>query len=135
MPCISLKWTIVLQKRLICIFSFFPYAGLHARTTRVLLFMVIPGNLIFLYTIRVLQAGHTTLTVIFTSVYLLAGLIQVMIATRSVDSKSMSSLWRPITTKGGHQMGQSERKANTFSQRKARENIHEQKKNGILVIR
>lgn len=39
--------------------------------------MVIPGNLIFLYTIRVLQAGHTTLTLLFTSVYLLAGLIQV----------------------------------------------------------
>ena len=51
--------------------------GLHARTTRVLLFLVIPGNLIFLYTIRVLQAGHTTLTLIFTSAYLLAGLIQV----------------------------------------------------------
>lgn len=42
-----------------------------------LLFMVIPGNLIFLYTIRVLQAGHTTLTLMFTSGYLLAGLIQV----------------------------------------------------------
>lgn len=54
-------------------------SGLHARTTRVLLFMVIPGNLIFLYTIRVLQAGHTTLTLIFTLGYLLAGLIQVTI--------------------------------------------------------
>jgi len=43
------------------------------------LFMVIPGNLIFLYTIRVLQAGHTTLTLIFTSGYLMAGLIQVAI--------------------------------------------------------
>ena len=57
----------------LCFFN----TGLHARTTRVLLFMVLPGNLIFLYTIRVLQAGHTTLTLIFTSVYLLAGLIQV----------------------------------------------------------
>lgn len=61
-----------------CIDTFFG-EGLHARTTRVLLFMVIPGNLIFLYTIRVLQAGHTTLTVLFTSVYLLAGLIQVAV--------------------------------------------------------
>lgn len=61
-----------------CIDTFFG-SGLHARTTRVLLFMVIPGNLIFLYTIRVLQAGHTTLTLLFTSVYLQAGLIQVAI--------------------------------------------------------
>ncbi|XP_020600553.1 solute carrier family 41 member 1-like isoform X2 [Orbicella faveolata] len=61
-----------------CIDTFFG-SGLHARTTRVLLFMVIPGNLTFLYTIRVLQAGHTTLTLIFTSGYLLAGLIQVAI--------------------------------------------------------
>lgn len=61
-----------------CVDTFFG-SGLHARTTRVLLFMVLPGNLIFLYTIRVLQAGHTTLTLIFTSVYLLAGLIQVAI--------------------------------------------------------
>lgn len=61
-----------------CIDTFFG-GGLHARTTRVLLFMVIPGNLIFLYTIRVLQAGHTTLTLLFTSVYLLAGLIQVAV--------------------------------------------------------
>lgn len=58
---------------------FFPILGVHARTTRVLLFMVIPGNLIFLYTIRVLQAGHTTLTLMFTSGYLLAGLIQVFV--------------------------------------------------------
>ena len=59
--------------------QFFPILGVHARTTRVLLFMVIPGNLIFLYTIRVLQAGHTTLTLMFTSGYLLAGLIQVFV--------------------------------------------------------
>lgn len=59
--------------------NFFPIQGVHARTTRVLLFMVIPGNLIFLYTIRVLQAGHTTLTLMFTSGYLLAGLIQVFV--------------------------------------------------------
>lgn len=61
-----------------CIDTFFG-SGLHSRTARVLLFMVIPGNLIFLYTIRVLQAGHTTLTLFFTSGYLLAGLIQVTI--------------------------------------------------------
>lgn len=67
-----------------CIDTFFG-SGLHARTTRVLLFMVIPGNLIFLYTIRVLQAGHTTLTVIFTSVYLLAGLIQVAVLLLSAN--------------------------------------------------
>ena len=76
-------WTLIkpfeTRLRFMCWFfsPLFLIQGLHARTTRVLLFMVIPGNLIFLYTIRVLQAGHTTLTLIFTSGYLMAGLIQV----------------------------------------------------------
>ncbi|XP_065350062.1 solute carrier family 41 member 1-like isoform X2 [Cloeon dipterum] len=51
--------------------------GGHARTARILLAMVIPGHLIFSYTISYLQAGHTSLTPIFVVVYLLAALIQV----------------------------------------------------------
>ncbi|XP_017879171.1 uncharacterized protein LOC108624414 isoform X2 [Ceratina calcarata] len=51
--------------------------GGHARTARVLLMMVIPGHLIFGYTISYLQAGHTSLTPIFLSFYLLAALLQV----------------------------------------------------------
>nr|CAD7199054.1 unnamed protein product [Timema douglasi] len=51
----------------------------HSRTARVLLMMVIPGHLIFSYTISYLQAGHTSLTPIFVVVYLTASLIQVVL--------------------------------------------------------
>ncbi|XP_066997122.1 solute carrier family 41 member 1 [Anabrus simplex] len=52
--------------------------GGHARTARVLLMMVIPGHLIFSYTISYLQAGHTSLTPVFVLVYLIAALLQVV---------------------------------------------------------
>ena len=39
--------------------------------------MVIPGHLIFSYTISYLQAGHTSFTPIFLIVYLTAALVQV----------------------------------------------------------
>ncbi|XP_070557928.1 solute carrier family 41 member 1-like [Ptychodera flava] len=51
--------------------------GPHSKTARVLFCMVIPGHLIFLYTISYLQAGHTTITIIFTVGYLLVALLQV----------------------------------------------------------
>lgn len=51
--------------------------GGHARTARVLLTMVIPGHLIFGYTISYLQAGHTSFTPIFLIVYLTAAVVQV----------------------------------------------------------
>jgi len=38
--------------------------------------MVIPGHLIFAYTISYLQAGHTSLTPIFVVVYLVAAMFQ-----------------------------------------------------------
>jgi solute carrier family 41 len=58
------------------LFISFCSAGGHARTARVLLLMVIPGHLIFAYTISYLQAGHTSLTPIFVVVYLLAAMFQ-----------------------------------------------------------
>lgn len=39
--------------------------------------MVIPGHLIFSYTISYLQAGHTSFTPIFMVIYLTAALLQV----------------------------------------------------------
>lgn len=51
--------------------------GGHARTARVLLMMVIPGHLIFSYTISYLQAGHTSFTPIFIMIYLIAAMLQV----------------------------------------------------------
>ncbi|XP_058791348.1 solute carrier family 41 member 1-like isoform X2 [Phymastichus coffea] len=48
-------------------------------TARVLLMMVVPGHLIFSYTISYLQAGHTSFTPIFMTVYLTAALLQVIL--------------------------------------------------------
>ncbi|KAK1137597.1 hypothetical protein K0M31_002100 [Melipona bicolor] len=60
-------------------FYVFCTKGGHARTARVLLTMVIPGHLIFSYTISYLQAGHTSFTPIFLIVYLTAALVQVIL--------------------------------------------------------
>jgi len=53
-------------------------AGSHARTTRVLMFMVVPGHIIFIYTISCMKAGHTSLTTLFVMIYLVAALLQVL---------------------------------------------------------
>ncbi|CAL4077647.1 unnamed protein product [Meganyctiphanes norvegica] len=64
---------------LICLspFSAFFSSGGHPRTARVLLFLVIPGQLCFVYAIDYLKAGHTSLTPVFIIVYLFVALIQV----------------------------------------------------------
>ncbi|XP_035677621.1 solute carrier family 41 member 1-like [Branchiostoma floridae] len=54
-------------------------SGVHSRTARVLFLLVVPGHLIFLYLIAYANAGHTTITAIFTVVYLIAAMIQVAI--------------------------------------------------------
>ncbi|XP_063980803.1 solute carrier family 41 member 1-like [Diachasmimorpha longicaudata] len=59
--------------------SVFLAPGGHARTARVLLMMVIPGHLIFSYTISYLQAGHTSFTATFIIVYLFAAMLQVVL--------------------------------------------------------
>lgn len=51
----------------------------HAGTARMLMLMVIPGHLIFSYTISYLQAGHTSFTPIFMVIYLTAALVQVFL--------------------------------------------------------
>lgn len=49
----------------------------HARTTRVLMTMVIPGHVIFIYTIDYIKDGDTSLNSVFVVVYLLAAVVQV----------------------------------------------------------
>ena len=49
----------------------------HARTARILIGLVIPGHLLFAYTIHYLEAGHTSPTAVFLIVYLTAALTQV----------------------------------------------------------
>ncbi|XP_043477223.1 solute carrier family 41 member 1-like isoform X1 [Leptopilina heterotoma] len=51
--------------------------GLHARTTRVLMTMVIPGHIIFIYLINYMKDGNTSLTPLFVFVYLCAAVLQV----------------------------------------------------------
>ncbi|CAL7937314.1 unnamed protein product [Xylocopa violacea] len=51
--------------------------GTHARTTRVLMAMVIPGHIIFIYLINYMKDGNTSLTPLFVFVYLCAAMLQV----------------------------------------------------------
>ncbi|KOC59361.1 Solute carrier family 41 member 1 [Habropoda laboriosa] len=51
--------------------------GIHARTTRVLMAMVIPGHIIFIYMINYMKDGNTSLTPLFVFVYLCAAMLQV----------------------------------------------------------
>ncbi|KAG9339918.1 hypothetical protein JZ751_022231 [Albula glossodonta] len=54
-------------------------SGANHRSAQVLLLLVVPGHLIFLYTIHLMKSGHTTLTPIFMTVYLAAALLQFFI--------------------------------------------------------
>lgn len=56
-----------------------PPGPVISNTTKLLLLMVIPGQLVFTYTISFLQAGHTSLTPVFLLVYMCAALTQVLI--------------------------------------------------------
>ncbi|XP_050394026.1 solute carrier family 41 member 1 [Patella vulgata] len=51
----------------------------NARAARVLICLVIPGQLLFIYTISYMKAGHTSITLIFNVTYLSAALLQVAI--------------------------------------------------------
>lgn len=51
--------------------------GVNNKSAQVLLLLVIPGHLIFLYTIHLMKSGHTSLTVVFVVVYLFAAVLQV----------------------------------------------------------
>jgi len=55
------------------------FLGLNSKTVRVLLAMVVPGHLIFIYSIKFMNAGHTTTSLNFVLIYNTAALIQVRI--------------------------------------------------------
>lgn len=54
-----------------------PAPDVNSRSARVLFLLVVPGHLVFLYTISCMQGGHTTLTLIFIVFYMTAALLQV----------------------------------------------------------
>ncbi|XP_062374454.1 solute carrier family 41 member 2 [Sardina pilchardus] len=68
-------------------------SGANHRSAQVLLSLVVPGHLIFLYTIHLMKSGHTTLTPIFTFVYLAAALLQVFLLLCFSDWM-VHSMWR-----------------------------------------
>uniref|UniRef100_A0A3Q3NFB8 Solute carrier family 41 member n=1 Tax=Mastacembelus armatus TaxID=205130 RepID=A0A3Q3NFB8_9TELE len=67
--------------------------GANHRSAQVLLLLVVPGHLIFLYTIHLMKSGHTTLTPIFMSVYLAAAMLQVLLLLCIAD-QMVHSMWR-----------------------------------------
>ncbi|KAI3357197.1 hypothetical protein L3Q82_015654 [Scortum barcoo] len=60
-------------------------SGLNSKSARVLLMLVIPGHLVFLLTIFLLQGGEAPVTVAFTICYLCAALLQVAILLYIAD--------------------------------------------------
>lgn len=67
--------------------------GANHRSAQVLLLLVLPGHLLFLYTIHLMKSGHTTLTPIFMAVYLAAALLQVFLLLCIADWM-VYSMWR-----------------------------------------
>ncbi|KAM4625152.1 solute carrier family 41 member 1-like [Polymixia lowei] len=54
-------------------------SGVNSKSARVLVILVVPGHLLFLYSVQLLQGGHTALTPAFVVCYLCAALLQVVI--------------------------------------------------------
>uniref|UniRef100_A0A8C2A4U7 Solute carrier family 41 member n=1 Tax=Cyprinus carpio TaxID=7962 RepID=A0A8C2A4U7_CYPCA len=67
--------------------------GANNRSAQVLLLLVIPGHLIFLYTIDLMERGHTSLTPVFMVVYLAAALFQVFLLLCIADWM-VHSMWK-----------------------------------------
>lgn len=64
-----------------------------SKSSRVLVLLVVPGHLLFLYTIHLLQGGHAVLTPTFVTCYLSAALLQVVILLY-VASAMVQWLWQ-----------------------------------------
>ncbi|XP_046707286.1 solute carrier family 41 member 1-like isoform X6 [Silurus meridionalis] len=60
-------------------------SAVNSRSARVLLLLVVPGHLLFLYTVQLLQGGHTAMTPAFICCYLCAALLQVIILLYVAD--------------------------------------------------
>uniref|UniRef100_A0A8C1EN18 Solute carrier family 41 member n=1 Tax=Cyprinus carpio carpio TaxID=630221 RepID=A0A8C1EN18_CYPCA len=67
--------------------------GANHRSAQVLLLLVVPGHLIFLYTIDLMERGHTSLTPVFMVVYLAAALFQVFLLL-CISDWMVHSMWK-----------------------------------------
>ncbi|KAM4619215.1 solute carrier family 41 member 2 [Polymixia lowei] len=68
-------------------------SGPNHRSAQVLLLLVIPGQVIFLYTIHLMKGGHTSPTPVFITVFLSAALIQVF-SLLCIADWMVHCLWR-----------------------------------------
>ncbi|KAL2090599.1 hypothetical protein ACEWY4_012862 [Coilia grayii] len=68
-------------------------SGVNSTSARVLVVLVVPGHLVFLYTIYLLQGGHVSITSTFTCCYLGAALLQVVILLYMADVL-VRGMWR-----------------------------------------
>ncbi|KAM3621147.1 uncharacterized protein V6R79_006759 [Siganus canaliculatus] len=68
-------------------------SDVNSKSARVLVTLVVPGHLLFLYTIHLLQGGHIAITPTFVICYLSAALLQVVILLY-VASLMVQWLWR-----------------------------------------
>ena len=70
-----------LKDSAICVNPWNVFCGesIHSRTAVILISLVVPGHILFSLAITLLEAGHTSLTLEFMFLYLLAALIQVWI--------------------------------------------------------
>ncbi|XP_030585225.1 solute carrier family 41 member 1-like isoform X1 [Archocentrus centrarchus] len=68
-------------------------SDVNSVSARVLVTLVVPGHLLFLYTIHLLQGGHTAMTPAFIVCYLFAALLQVVILLL-VASLMVHWLWQ-----------------------------------------
>ncbi|XP_076132311.1 solute carrier family 41 member 1 isoform X1 [Alosa pseudoharengus] len=68
-------------------------SGVNSKSARVLFLLVVPGHLVFLSAISLLQGGHTAITVAFTCCYLFAALLQVGILLY-VSDVIVRFMWR-----------------------------------------
>ncbi|XP_071484764.1 solute carrier family 41 member 1-like [Diadema antillarum] len=66
-------------------FTVFFGKDMHSRSARVLILMVIPGQLIFLYFISFVNAGHSSITLRVTIMYISIALIQVILLLQIAD--------------------------------------------------
>ncbi|XP_015226142.1 PREDICTED: solute carrier family 41 member 1-like isoform X1 [Cyprinodon variegatus] len=68
-------------------------SDVNSKSARVLVTLVVPGHFLFLYTVQLLQGGHTPLTPTFIFCYLCAALLQVVILLYSA-TLMVRWLWR-----------------------------------------
>ncbi|XP_065605362.1 solute carrier family 41 member 3 isoform X3 [Cyrtonyx montezumae] len=66
-------------------FTTFFSSEVNSKSARVLFLLVVPGHLVFLYTIHLLQGGHASLSFTFVVFYLTAALLQVGILLYVAD--------------------------------------------------